>query len=393
MRFPRSKKGFTLLEILITVSIILVLLAALAINVQPIEQLAKARNRTRETHTSGIALAIERYMYENNGNAPAGIETTAKQICQTSCVTSNTQIDLSILQDYLPDGVLPVDPLKDDGIFTGYTVRLAEVNRVYVESLFAENNESIGFGQTEIPNRPFEVRDLRNLQLWLRADKGVIADDSGRVSLWQDQTTNQLEGQQPFATQMPLLVPNAVNSQPIVRFDGVDDFLQVIGVDLQNTSQVSIIIVSRSLSNQNPQAQAQGGGFAQVYFEENDSFGSVWLSAHQSKITWKFGIGVSDPEQPSVYTRPSSVGTNFRSTILVRDIRSETLFDNGTQVSQFIADADYIEGSRQSMLLGKSPTPASSFHGDIAEVIITKSALSETERLNLNAYLNTKYGL
>src|SRR5687768_17093995 len=70
-----------------------------------------------------------------------------------------------------------------------------------------------------------------NLALWVRADAGVTADASGAVSLWEAQSPNGIDAVQAEPTSMPVLVTNAINGKPVLRFDGVaspaHDFLDV----------------------------------------------------------------------------------------------------------------------------------------------------------------------
>src|SRR5687767_8722044 len=65
------------------------------------------------------------------------------------------------------------------------------------------------------------------LSLWLRADVGTTTNATGNVTTWQDQSGNANHALQPEETMAPLLVPGALNSKPVLRFDGTDDFLDV----------------------------------------------------------------------------------------------------------------------------------------------------------------------
>src|SRR5438128_2330986 len=69
------------------------------------------------------------------------------------------------------------------------------------------------------------------LQLWLKADAGVTAGAGGKVTAWQDQSGKGNNASQTVADTSPLLVNNAINGKPVLRFDGVDDFLEVADSD------------------------------------------------------------------------------------------------------------------------------------------------------------------
>src|SRR5438270_11672244 len=66
-----------------------------------------------------------------------------------------------------------------------------------------------------------------DLQLWLRADAGVSTNAGGGVTHWTDQSGNLNDATQSSDTQAPALINGVLNSRPVLRFDGVDDFLDV----------------------------------------------------------------------------------------------------------------------------------------------------------------------
>src|SRR6185369_7700007 len=77
-----------------------------------------------------------------------------------------------------------------------------------------------------IPASAQTLTVTNGLQLWLKADAGVTAT-AGKVTAWQDQSGKGNNATQATADLSPLLVPNAINGKPVLRFDGVDDFLEV----------------------------------------------------------------------------------------------------------------------------------------------------------------------
>ena len=68
---------------------------------------------------------------------------------------------------------------------------------------------------------------LTNLRLWLRADAGV-ATGAGGVSQWDNQVANPTlpNVQQGTTTQRPDLIASALNFNPVISFDGVNDDLR-----------------------------------------------------------------------------------------------------------------------------------------------------------------------
>src|SRR5262249_18674418 len=66
---------------------------------------------------------------------------------------------------------------------------------------------------------------LAGLQIWVKADAGVVKDSNNLVSQWQDQSGQANTLVQPTLTSEPAWVANAVNGLPALHFDGSSDFL------------------------------------------------------------------------------------------------------------------------------------------------------------------------
>src|SRR6185295_4422307 len=63
------------------------------------------------------------------------------------------------------------------------------------------------------------------LRIWAAADSGVTTDASGFVSSWSDHSSQSNTLVQAVPANRPLLVPNAANGLPALRFDGSNDVL------------------------------------------------------------------------------------------------------------------------------------------------------------------------
>lgn len=78
--FPALQKGFTLIELLVVMGIIAILVAVVAVAVNPGRQFAMARDTQRRADVSAIVSAIYQYATDNNGNLPSVITTTPTDI-------------------------------------------------------------------------------------------------------------------------------------------------------------------------------------------------------------------------------------------------------------------------------------------------------------------------
>jgi hypothetical protein len=96
--------------------------------------------------------------------------------------------------------------------------------RAFRDSLPESGTATATFLRGDDPSSPARLPGLR---LWLRADAGVSADPTGRVSTWRDQSGASNEAVQPLGSNRPLLVADEANGLPVVRFDGSNDWLQL----------------------------------------------------------------------------------------------------------------------------------------------------------------------
>ncbi len=143
LNLMESKRGFTLLEILLVVAVIAILAGIVIVAINPTKQLGDARNAQRRADVNTILNAVYQYSIDNNGNLPANITTTVTAVCQAPSCTS--LIDLSVLttsEEYLT--AIPRDPLITATTGTaGYTIVKSANGRVTVAAPSAEQSAVI----------------------------------------------------------------------------------------------------------------------------------------------------------------------------------------------------------------------------------------------------------
>jgi len=140
MKILRSKKGFTLLEVLLVIAIIAVLAAIVIIAINPGKQMGESRNAQRRSDVNTILNAVYQYSIDNNGQVPTGITATATDVCLTTATVCTGLVDLTALTTngtYLT--AMPIDP-SATGSSTGYQIsRDTTTGRITVVAPSAED--------------------------------------------------------------------------------------------------------------------------------------------------------------------------------------------------------------------------------------------------------------
>jgi prepilin-type N-terminal cleavage/methylation domain-containing protein len=139
-----SKKGFTLLEILLVVAAISILAGIVVVAINPGKQLGETRNAQRRADVNTILNAVYQYALDNNGTLPADITTTETEICRTGGTCGTTYADLSELtlnEKYIVS--IPYDPQGATTDGAGYKIVKTANNRVTVSAPDAEQNATI----------------------------------------------------------------------------------------------------------------------------------------------------------------------------------------------------------------------------------------------------------
>lgn len=223
--------------------------------------------------------------------------------------------------------------------------------------------------------------DLMQLALWLdAADQSTITIATG-VSEWRDKSGNGRHATQLIAGSQPVYTIGGLNGTNVITFDGINDHLN----HSFNASPAphSVFAVAR---------RTTGGGAYQAIFTAvapNSPFG-VNISAKADGLAdWGTYINSWVGGGASLLNNWSAIGIVSPSATS----GSEIFDTNGSTTTVFYGSRYSGDGNNRRTIGGDPAFNTGYLRGDIAEIIVTMSALSVSSRQLLIGYLSWKWGL
>jgi len=244
-----------------------------------------------------------------------------------------------------------------------------------------------------------------NLVFWVDADDldgdgvseglGESGQTAGSVATWVNKSA--INGA-PTATQgsalfQPTLTLGALNGRPVVRFDGLDDYLQSASFTTALAQPTEMYIVWKADSNGSP----GGGFFACIAVDGNSG------SARQA-VTYEF-IGGQGGDSLTMYGGAPTFGALIFNSTFSAPIYETAMFNgasstmrvNGQSVAAFNVNGGpgteslggVTLGGRYDLFGGDRLT----LDGYIAELLIYSSPLNTTDRDAVESYLNGHWSI
>lgn len=250
------------------------------------------------------------------------------------------------------------------------------------------------------------------LALWLAADIAVTTDSAGRVISWQDIVYGDNKAGED-AIQIdekarPLLVKDAFQGRPGIRFDGDSDYL--LTTPLDTTDDQTVMFVCQF----GPQAFRAGrkwGGQIINY----DGPPSRYLSDTSQPGVLQIGEPLLENEfKPSLLSGQVFAGFIGSATVESGRIDAAPIGPEKPVIVSFVYDYEYENGKSYLMINGRkfgearafAPQGTTSrkiigrhawmelfFGGDLGEMLIYNKALTPTELAQTTAYLADKFAI
>ncbi|MEO8770961.1 MAG: LamG-like jellyroll fold domain-containing protein, partial [Ferruginibacter sp.] len=227
-----------------------------------------------------------------------------------------------------------------------------------------------------------------NLQLWLKADAGVIKDGSNSVSEWTDQSINGRRVLQASAANQPVWFDNILNNKPVIRFDGSNDLFQAFESNGSTplltpaTLEFTFFIAAKAV-NPVSAIRYQGNGNCIAYPYTFTGASNGFISCQEGQTS---GIphGLSS-SQFNVGTAIYKVNTpnGMRTYVDGLLVGQRNTGNHSTLGTDPLGIGGCLSGCAVSEFFG----------GDIAEIIIYDRAVSNAERIQIETYLSGKYNI
>ena len=226
---------------------------------------------------------------------------------------------------------------------------------------------------------------IAGLVLWLKADAIGGLANTDPVVTWEDSSSANNDADQGTAGNRPTYRTNVINGKPVVRFDGTDDYLQVDPELNTAEGDLTVIAVIRPTSV----------GGIETFYSEGSSTDDLQLRVAR--------INGATPKAEAAHLNTAGDNITTIGTTTILDNTAYLVTAKWTATTQVI----YLAGTQEdSDAFGSAPTvdrtaigcllraaAGDFFGGDIAELIVYDSALSDANRGTVETYLTTKYAL
>lgn len=223
-----------------------------------------------------------------------------------------------------------------------------------------------------------------HLQLWLRADN--VENISGKISQWYDLSSNNYSITQTTAVNRPTYISEGLNGQPVIQFNGTNNYLNGGDIlDLGLNSNSIFIIGSH----------------------DNDPLDYFICKSIVANVPARWGA------QPSRFFYQDAGGQRFvnytmdnnkfyvisiiNNRILLKDI----VFSNGLFAAEGPISSSFDMSNNYNFLIGAlnnatggiPPYTDRYLKGSIAEIIIYDTLLVDSDRILVENYLMDKYSI
>lgn len=239
----------------------------------------------------------------------------------------------------------------------------------------------------------FSPSDIAGLRLWTQADNLVLSNDDP-VSTWADLSGNSNDFTS-TTTLRPLYKTNIQNGKPVVRFDGVNDFMEKAtptGLDGGTGMTIFIIMKNPAITLNCLLAkwdyQTQGSWMWTTFStDETRMYTATVLNDGGSAYNTTTNADMTNTFYLLEMVYDGSQGTAANRVKIYKNTTLSTVSATGTLVTSLLSATSTLKVGRAGGSLGWY------FTGDIGEVLIYDSALSDVNRGLVETYINGRWAI
>jgi hypothetical protein len=241
-----------------------------------------------------------------------------------------------------------------------------------------------------LPEQSFNPSYLDGLIAWWdAADSTTFTYSSGTVvSQWNDKSGNGYHFSQGTLSKQPSR-SGSMNGKATVVFDGSNDSMSTIStVDMAPGQQISVAVVFSSVENADQSFLEQTSNY-------NNNAGSFRFARNATNT---IGFGKRGVSLYSAYNNALLVGTEPIVAIAIHD-GTLTTSESWVGVNDFLPNNVVVNNNTNSdninstIFLASRNNSSIFLNGEIAEIIVTRSAWSRNTRIDVQNYLATKWGV
>lgn len=216
-----------------------------------------------------------------------------------------------------------------------------------------------------------------NLVLWLDASAIIGLNDGDSVVTWLDQSGNSNDVVQATPWYQPTYQTGEFGVQPVLRFDGTDDYLRDAAASYNART---VFIVQRASSSNQPNTD-----LAQLWGNYSDGV-HVSIDPRASESAWSFdGSG-------SASARCGTNSDSYGST-LNNGLACDWFYDTVQVHAIEFSASNALTATSIGTLFPSFAVGTHQYGGDIAEIIVYDRVLNDTEREGVENGLFGKYEL
>ncbi len=174
-----------------------------------------------------------------------------------------------------------------------------------------------------------------------------------------------------------------------LSFDGDDMMIVNDFLNFEGHTGITVAAVSRS-----NESSAGGDDWCNrqslIMIDETGGYGAIFVGSYREEIRARIGIGTGTSFESYIVKAKRNTPTDgFTATVFVKDGKKQSVYADGELIYSEENGRDKVYNTNNTEL--RIGTGISGFNGDIAELLIYDSALTEDQIASINRYFETKY--